>query len=295
MYTTINTINYMVVYMNRNKEYFIYEITCHHPDYFGMKYIGSHYGYTDDEYKGSGKMLKRVRKSIGDKWFTRKILEYVYSKNELIPKEDEYLQAVDAKNNPNYFNLTNTSADWALRISHAGLVWAYHSDTKEQRFFKETSIPMGWIRGLYGTKGKVSYWRGKSLPKKVIDKLSNEWEVIHPDGTVEIIQNMMEFCRKNGLNPSTMSAVARGKRSNHKGYSCKILVSKRDKNYIQSKFISRKNNTAYSKPGKLNPNAIPVTYRNKEYECISQALKDLGVHYYKFKKMLQEEMNTRYE
>lgn len=295
MYTPINTITVMSVYMNRNKEYFIYEITCNHPAYYGMKYIGSHYGFIDDEYKGSGVMLRRVRKSIGDSWFTRSVLEIVNSKDELIPKEDEYLKRVDAKNNKMYFNLTNTSADWSLRKSHAGLVWAYHPDTKEQRFFKETSIPIGWIKGLYGTKGKQSYWKGKTIPQKVVEKLSNEWEVTHPNGRIEIIKNMQEFCRTNKLNPSTMSAVARGKRSHHKGYSCKILLSKRDKTYIHRPFTSTRDNSVYSRPGKLNHNSKPISYKGKDYECIAHALKELGVYYYKLKKLLQEEQEFNHE
>lgn len=275
--------------MRRSKKYFIYEIICSHPDYLDMKYIGSHYGYLDDSYKGSGVMLRRVRKSIGDIWFTRSILEIVEDEKDLIPTENRYLREVDAKSNPQYFNLTNDSADWSLRRSHKGLIWAYHPDTKEQRFFKETSVPEGWIRGLYGTKGKTSYWKGKSLPKKIIAKLSNEWEVTHPSGIKEIITNMHQFCRTYNLNPSTMSAVARGKRRHHKGYSCKITTNKKNNGYVYKPFESSRDNSIFSRPGKLNHMAKPVTYKGKNYECMTHAMEDLGVYYYKLKQLLQED------
>ncbi|MFD2608081.1 hypothetical protein ACFSR9_01320 [Deinococcus taklimakanensis] len=34
---------------------------------------------------------------------------------------------------------------------------------------------------------------------------------------------MKEFCRKNQLDPSTMTKVSRGKQDNHKGWTCRRL------------------------------------------------------------------------
>ena len=43
-------------------------------------------------------------------------------------------------------------------------------------------------------------------------------EVTYPDGTVEVIRNISEFCRINGLNKSAACRVSRGKERQHKGY-----------------------------------------------------------------------------
>lgn len=43
-------------------------------------------------------------------------------------------------------------------------------------------------------------------------------EVTHQDGTVEVIRNISEFCRINGLNKSAACRVSRGLGKQHKGY-----------------------------------------------------------------------------
>lgn len=43
-------------------------------------------------------------------------------------------------------------------------------------------------------------------------------EVMHPDGTYEIINNISEFCRINGLDKSAACLVSNGKYKQHKGY-----------------------------------------------------------------------------
>lgn len=46
------------------------------------------------------------------------------------------------------------------------------------------------------------------------------WNVVHPDGTTEVIYSLQKFCREHGLGASHMSKVARGLQDNHKGYRC---------------------------------------------------------------------------
>lgn len=59
---------------------------------------------------------------------------------------------------------------------------------------------------------------------------SYTWRIIYPDGKTEIIRNLTKFCRDSnfGLNPGSMSAVARDSRKHHKGFKCEKL-SKRNK------------------------------------------------------------------
>jgi hypothetical protein len=62
-------------------------------------------------------------------------------------------------------------------------------------------------------------------------KVSDEWLIVLPSGEEMIMKNMLEFCRQNKLNASTMSAVARGDRGHYKGYKCKKLTNNRNVEY----------------------------------------------------------------
>lgn len=67
-------------------------------------------------------------------------------------------------------------------------------------------------------------------------KHSKKWVIIYPNGKKEIIINLREFCKINGLFSGGMSAVISGKMTYYKGYKCyeygkspKIYKSKRKK------------------------------------------------------------------
>lgn len=74
----------------------------------GMKYLGSHTGYEDDGYKGSGLYFKRAYNKEPEN-FKRKILFYVNSRNELLELEENILNSIDALNNEGYYNLSNSA------------------------------------------------------------------------------------------------------------------------------------------------------------------------------------------
>jgi hypothetical protein len=65
--------------------------------------------------------------------------------------------------------------------------------------------------------------RTQENKENVHKALSRKWIVVHPDGRRQRITNMKEFCRVNGLDPSEMSKVARGKANIHKGFTCRKL------------------------------------------------------------------------
>lgn len=46
------------------------------------------------------------------------------------------------------------------------------------------------------------------------------WKVVHVNGTEHIVYSMNEFCKVNGLKSGTMTLVAQGKNSHHKGWVC---------------------------------------------------------------------------
>jgi group I intron endonuclease len=55
---------------------------------------------------------------------------------------------------------------------------------------------------------------------KRVNAVSQQWIIINPSGEKKQIKNLKEFCRINKLNPSSMSKVAYGKQTNHKGWKC---------------------------------------------------------------------------
>jgi|11BtaG_2_1085332.scaffolds.fasta_scaffold02929_3 group I intron endonuclease len=71
----------------------------------GMYYVGSHKGSVDDSYKGSGKRFKKAYNKRPE-CFTREVFYIGEHYREL---EEFILDTVDAKSNPNYYNLINGS------------------------------------------------------------------------------------------------------------------------------------------------------------------------------------------
>jgi|LakMenEpi03Aug12_release.lakeMendotaPanAssembly.Ray.scaffolds.fasta_scaffold11717_8 hypothetical protein len=187
---------------------FIYEWTN---NVNGMKYLGSHKGTIDDGYTGSGyRFLNAVRK-YGIDIFTRVIVEYVQSEEQLFIREQFYLTARDCANSKTYYNISPSAG--------GGDTGSGHKISKAHKIAFETGTRKAWNKGCTLTcnqKANLSI---------------DTWEIITPDGDTLIVRNMLDFCKTHSLNPSTMSAVARGKRGHHHGYKCKKLTNIRNVPY----------------------------------------------------------------
>lgn len=68
---------------------------------------------------------------------------------------------------------------------------------------------------------RVSKTKGLKRSPETINKMSNEWLIIFPNGDEKQIINLQKFCRENNLTLSCMINVANGNRKHHKRYSCK--------------------------------------------------------------------------
>ena len=77
----------------------------------GKKYIGGHIGDENDSYIGSGVAFRADLKKYGLVNFERKILEYLKDSNELRKVETAWLTKVDAMNNEEYYNRSNSSSN----------------------------------------------------------------------------------------------------------------------------------------------------------------------------------------
>lgn len=127
----------------------------------GKKYIGSHIGTVDDNYLGSGVAFNRALKKYGINNFTRKILEFVDNNQEILKKEQYYLDLYNAAENKTYYNLK----------SKAGGGWEYvnsnMSDEEKQNRIKH----MKEIQPL------ASKFKGKKHTQEAWGKTRSAWKV----------------------------------------------------------------------------------------------------------------------
>lgn len=261
------------------KQFYVYEVECTHTDFNGMKYIGSHFGKITDSYIGSGSYLKSVIKLIGKAWFEKTILKVCNDKDDMISCELELLERYDCANDGKYFNLMNSQA----YAGNLGMNWYYCPHT---RISVCSNKPLrGFVRGNANNLGRKAHNRDRPLLDSQREKLSDEWEVTMPDGEKVRILNMLAFCKDRNLNPSAMSAVARGKRRHYKGFRCKKLTNKRDVDYAYKDYKPCIDFSFRGKSGGDNNNATPVSVDGIMYSCMTEASRLTGLSLYKLRKL----------
>jgi hypothetical protein len=232
-----------------------------------MKYIGSHYGTMCDGYISSSNYFNEIYNKNPHN-YTRKILHSNMTREEAVSKEQEILCNVDAANSSEHYNLHN----------YSGKGWSHHDNKELAKIYYE--------RISDAKKGKPSPHKGKNLwgdhnrHKLKIDT----WEITTPDGTTIVRENMLEYCKENNLNPSAMSAVARGNRQHYKGYKCKKITNNRNVEYDCKEWKSK------GKPGKAmygsdNSFSKSIVVNNVEYGSMTEASKATGLSMFKLRKL----------
>lgn len=101
-----------------------------------------------------------------------------------------------------------------MRISSTG---KYHTEETKLKIKNATT---GENHPLFGTT------RSEDTKAKLREKNSRAYVITFPNGNVETIKNMKQFSETHNLNASAMSAVAKGKKSHHRGFICALLVAK---------------------------------------------------------------------
>lgn len=136
------------------KKHYIYMTTN---EITGMKYIGKHYGETEDSYLGSGTILKRAINKYGKQNFTKTVLFVSIDDDENSLKEKEYIALYDATKNPMFYNI-HEGGKGGNTI--AGFTEQQKKDLRE----KLSILSKGEKNGMYGknhteqTKAYLSYW-----------------------------------------------------------------------------------------------------------------------------------------
>lgn len=84
------------------KKYYIYKTT----NLINRKqYIGQHYGELNDDYLGSGTILKKAIEKYGKENFKKEVLYISQDEEENNKKEKEFIQMFNATQNPLFYNI----------------------------------------------------------------------------------------------------------------------------------------------------------------------------------------------
>lgn len=109
------------------------------------KYIGKHYGELDDDYLGSGTILRRAIAKYGKENFQRIILYISQDNDENNLKEQEYIKIFNAVQNPEFYNLAPGG--------DGGDIFHSLSKERQEQIRQEASIRnSGSGNGMYGKK-----------------------------------------------------------------------------------------------------------------------------------------------
>ncbi len=69
---------------------------------------------------------------------------------------------------------------------------------------------------------------GRKYPKTRVDNMRNaiskNWMITYPDGRTEMVRNLNQFCKDNGLYYANMWRVISGRKKHYKGYTVKEII-----------------------------------------------------------------------
>jgi hypothetical protein len=233
----------------------------------GKKYLGSHYGYLNDGYISSSKYFNE-HYSKEPKNFKRVILKICSSRKEALDKERELLYFANSAKSEEYYNLHNES----------GLGWSHHEDPNLSKIYYE--------RISKSKKGKPAPNKNVPMKDEQKDKLSDTWVVSGPNIQDSIeIKNMLQFCKENNLNPSAMSAVARGKVRQHKGFFCKKITNNRNVIYEPKEWKSKGKVGGSANFGSKNGWSKKVKIDGIIYDCMREASEKTGLSLHLIRKL----------
>lgn len=129
------------------------------------------------------------------------------------PEEEEWLHFFNLTKFYKLFELSRHKVEDTLaqkRDDCDGFKFKYANEEKNKKYEK-----------IQSKRKEV-----KELPKYI---------VTFPNGKVEKINNLLDFCNKNNLTPANLLAVARGKRDNCKKFKCEYIDKNKYKKFITAK------------------------------------------------------------
>jgi hypothetical protein len=178
----------------------------------GKYYIGVH-KVNGSNYLGYGVLLTSAVKKYGRSNFIRETLRSFDNKDDAY-KFESLIVTKDLTTNPHCYNKIIGGIGGFDHIDNKGENNHFYGKTHTTASRKLISDNHA---DFTGNKHPMYGKRGKNSP------LSKHYEITHPDGHTEIIYCMKDFCVAMGLNASSMHNVNKGRRSHHKGFTCKSI------------------------------------------------------------------------
>jgi len=200
----------------------------------GLKYLGFTKSEDPHKYTGSGEYWIPHLKIYG-RDYTTEIIQECYSKEEVKEWGLYYSNLWDIVNAKHQ----NGKKIWANLKPESGEGGSTTEAAKKQQITKKLrgTDKIGARKGV-ATKRKngVPFATSQSAAKSLATKreigsdknMSKTWKIVNPDGDVFIVKNLKTFCQENNLHDSNMIKVAYNRQSNHKGWMCYPLESKRN-------------------------------------------------------------------
>lgn len=132
------------------------------------QYVGQHRGYIlDNGYYGSGKLILKIIKKYGTKIFTRQIIDYASSQEELSDKEIYYINKYQTLY-PNGYNLT-------LRKQGTN-PYVPKEASQELRMIRSENAKVLWQKDEYREKiseKRKETWKSEEHRKKISNAMKN--------------------------------------------------------------------------------------------------------------------------
>lgn len=181
------------------------------------------------KYFTSSKIVRGIIEREGKDAFTFEVRRLFMDKNSAFAWEHKVLRRMKVKDDPMWLNLSDGKSHsfFSNRIgrrlsSKTRAKMTGRKVTQETRK-KMSSAQSGKIVSDE-TKAKQSATRNcPNFKTTQISRQSKLWQITLPDGSVQVITNLNQYCKDNQLDQGHMTMVANGKRRHHKSYGCERL------------------------------------------------------------------------
>jgi len=239
----------------------------------GKSYIGQHSSNELGSYWGSGKLIKRAIEKHGIENFERTILEKCSNKNELNEREIYWIKEKDSIKTG--YNLTeggtggdnskfiNYSEEWIEKQRiNAKQYWG--SLSEEERRERSDKVS-GELNGMYG---KIGPWKGKKLPKEIIQKQLESRRSYEGDGNPNW---------KGGVSKKQCKCGKYIALINETCFDCRDHTGENNPFYGKTHSTETKKKMSESRMGKKPTNMKQVMIDNIIYESLAEASRQTGV------------------
>lgn len=239
----------------------------------GKLYIGQHSSDELGSYWGSGKLIKYAINKYGVENFERTVLERCFTKDELNEREKYWIKEKDSIKNGYNLNEGGTGGDNSKFINYSD-EWKEGQRINNKRYWsslseeerKERSLKVsGENNGMYG---KIGSWKGKKLPKEMIQKQLESRRSYEGEGNPNW---------KCGVSKKQCKCGKDIAPNNETCSDCRNRTSENNPFYGKTHTAETKRKLSESRMGKKPSNIRKVKIDDIIYDSLSDASKKLDI------------------